>query len=974
MNGRIWFTFVLLALRVTGVATAQTTTGTISGHVVDTQGLAAPGVRATVRSPNLQGTRSAVTSPNGDYLFPLLPPGAYTITFELAGFAILTETREVAATQSVTVDATMTVAGVREIVDVTAHANVFIGTVQSATNIKATTLSTLPTDRTIIAAVDLSTGVHATGPLSTPTMSGGMSFENAFMLNGVQITDNIFGSPLPLYIEDAVQEVTTGTSGVSAEFGRFTGGTVNAVTKSGGNVFAGSFRTTLADDAWRSASPFGEPKTANVVPTFEFVGGGPIVTDRTWFFTAGRLFDNAVTRTLSVTAVPYETRDHENRFEGKLTQSLGLGQNLTVGYTKIHRKTENTATFSVAALMDLRSLTDQNQSQDLLLVRYTGAVRSALSLEAQVSTRHSTLNQGGTSTDRIQGTQLIDRQRGRFYWAPFGCALCPNDQRNGIQVLAKANYFVSTARGAHNIAFGYDTFNNNSRFDNHQSASDYVVSGKTSIIRDGVVYPVFNSGDGTTFIQYRPILVHSLGWNFRTHALFVNDTLRYNERFSFNLGLRWDGNHGADTSGVLVARGSAVSPRLGVVWDVVGDGRWAVTASFSKYVAPIAGTVGNAGSPAGRPATFSWNYGGPSVNTGPDAPLISSDQALQILFGWFDSVGSTDLRPYRETPNIPGLTTRVRDSLDSPNVIESAGGVSHQFGLRGAVRADLTYRDYRDLYAIATNASTGSVTGCGGQMLDLSLIENTNAVKRRYASLTIQGNYRPIDRLDIGGNYVLSRLWGTFEGDGATGIGLADVLRFPEYFDLRWHNPEGDLLADQRHRFRLWSTYRVPVPNKMGTFTLAAIERVESGTPYGALGLIDSRPFATNPGYLNPPPTVSYYFTARDGFRAKTQVRTDLAFNYGHKVGSTSRHELFAQVQVLNAFNQFQIINVQDGHIGLSVLTGATTPERYQAFNPFTTVPVQGVNWDYGPSFGRALGAGAYTLPRTFLMSFGIRY
>lgn len=77
---------------------------------------------------------------------------------------------------------------------------------------------------------------------------------------------------------------------------------------------------------------------------------------------------------------------------------------------------------------------------------------------------------------------------------------------------------------------------------------------------------------------------------------------------------------------------------------------------------------------------------------------------------------------------------------------------------------------------------------------------------------------------------------------------------------------------------------------------------------------------------------------------------------------------------MLNAFNQFQIINVQDGNISLSVLTGATTPERYQAFNPFTTVPVQGVNWDYGPSFGRALGVGAYTLPRTLLMTFGIRY
>src|SRR5690349_23478992 len=80
---------LLLALALFGtaaVAGAQSTTGTIRGHVDDTQGLALPGVTISVSSPNLQGTRVTVSSENGDYVLNLLPSGTYAVTFELSGF------------------------------------------------------------------------------------------------------------------------------------------------------------------------------------------------------------------------------------------------------------------------------------------------------------------------------------------------------------------------------------------------------------------------------------------------------------------------------------------------------------------------------------------------------------------------------------------------------------------------------------------------------------------------------------------------------------------------------------------------------------------------------------------------------------------------------------------------------------------------------------------------------------------------
>src|SRR4051812_46202280 len=84
--------FMLLALLYLcgGTARAQSTTGTIRGHVSDAQGLALPGVTVSVTSPNLQGVRTAVTAENGDYVLTLLPSGTYAVTFELSGFQRVT--------------------------------------------------------------------------------------------------------------------------------------------------------------------------------------------------------------------------------------------------------------------------------------------------------------------------------------------------------------------------------------------------------------------------------------------------------------------------------------------------------------------------------------------------------------------------------------------------------------------------------------------------------------------------------------------------------------------------------------------------------------------------------------------------------------------------------------------------------------------------------------------------------------------
>jgi outer membrane receptor protein involved in Fe transport len=967
---------VLLALfAASGPAAAQNPTGTISGRVTDTSGLGVPGVTVNASSPALQGVRSTTTSENGDYIFPFVPPGSYTVTFELAGFGTQKKAFEVAAAQTVPVNITLSPA-VSETVTVSARSDAFVNTPTVASSVKSELTDTLPTQRTLNAAVNLAPGLHGTGPSGSVTVAGAMSFDNVIMLNGVQITDNLRGTPFNLFIEDAIQETTISTAGISAEYGRFAGGVVNAITKSGGNNFSGSFRTTLTNDKWRALTPFaGDTKVDKTVPAYEYTAGGPILRDRTWFFTAGRLQNNeTANNTVAPASVPYTFGDDEKRFEGKVTQGIANGHTARVAYTNI-RETQTNYGFS--SFMDLRSLIDRKLPQNLVSVNYNGVLTPNFFIEGQYSSRHFTFSDAGAlSTDLIDGTLLLDRQRGNLrYWSPTFCGVCGDEKRDNDDILVKGNYFASTGKGSHNLVFGYDLFNDKRFSNNHQSGSDYRIYGTTSILRDGNIYPVFDTGT-STYIQYNPILKATTGTNFRTHSVFANDTWRFGSRLTANLGLRWDKNVGRDGANNLVANDNAFSPRVGIVWDARGDGKISVTASFARYVSAINNSIADSSSPGGQAATFQWYYNGPKINTDATQPLVPADVALRTLFNWFDSVGGQNLRPFRSV-DVPGTATKIEGSLASPHANEFSTGVSFQLGTRGSARVDYVHRQYADFYIQKADRTTGSVTDEFGQAFDLKLITNGNGdFSRKYDALQTSVNYRVINWISVGGNYTLSHLRGTVDGENVASGPLTSDISYPEFFQFAWQFPEGDLAADQRHRLRLWQTVTIPMDEKWGHVSVGLLEQVESGTPYGALGTINTAPYVADPGYKTPPTAVNYYFTPRDAFHTEAFKRTDLSANYSHKI--VGRSEVFFVAHVLNLFNQFSLFNINS--MDTSVLTASNNTSK-QAFNPFTGQPVQGSNWDFGTNFGKARTKNAYgpagepsVRGRTFRCAIGFRF
>ena len=1006
MRVRILFA-VIAALAIAAAAAAQTTSGTISGRVLDVQGGALPGATVSAKSPNLQGTREAVTSANGDYILTGLPSGPYAITVTMSGFQTHTRNVVLAPTQVLPLEVTLGPAQVTEEVTVVGTSDPLLKTAQIATNFSQELIANLPTSRDLNSILLMAPGVHPTGPAGAFSFGGSVTFENLFLLNGVSINENIRGQAFDTAIEDAIQETTVANGGVSAEFGRFSGGVVNIITKSGGNRFSGSFRDSLNNDKWRTLTPFEterlattpEPRIDKVVPTYEYTLGGPVRRDRLWFFTSGRMRDESQGRTLIATTVPYEFREEQRRYEVKGTYSPAAKHRFQVNYNH-HDRSQVNYSFNQNLTMDLRSLGTRKLPERLYAATYSGMLTQRLSVEALVSKRtFKFIGAGAKSTDLIEGTLLIDNSRGGTrWWADTFCGVCTPEGRDSDDIFAKGSYFLSTPRfGSHNLVFGYDTFNDIRTANNHQSGSDYRILSAGAILTgsgagENNIFPIF-LGDGTTTIQWNPILQESEGSSFRTHSGFLNDTWRVTDRLTANVGVRFDKNHGADQSGNVVAKDSAWSPRLGVIWDPTGRGAWSLTASVAKYVAAISNPVADASAAGGNPQTLQFIYRGDSINGPGTATPIPTAQAIRAVFDWFFANGGPTL-PLNGAPTIPGVTPRIADGLTSPSAWEYASGLSRQFGGRASLRADLLVRHYVDFYLRRADTTTGRVQDPTGRSFDLALITNApdGLLSRDYVGGTFSGTYRFGRTLDIGANYTLSKAEGNFDAENVASGPVPFDYRYPEYKQASWNFPDGDLAVDQRHRARFWVNYN---PAYAAGLTLSLLQALESGVPYGAVNTngVDPRQYVTNPNnvYLTPPSstTTTYYFGARDEFHTEGQRRTDLAVNYVRRIPGASRMQLFAQLQVLNLFDQFQLcacgstvfgtgsaanaggVNLQ--RIDTTVLTPGTTA-AFATFNPFTTTPVRGVNWDYGPNFGKAVSRFAYTTPRTIRMSFGVRF
>jgi hypothetical protein len=971
------FAFLALKLFAVPMAAQNAQTGTITGRV-SAGGEGLPGVTVIFESPAMQGVREVVTQTNGDYISPFLPPGTYSVTFTLEGFrTLIADNVKVSIQQTRRLDAQMVDEAFEGEIEIVGTGETISQNIGAQTTVPLEFQEKLAIKRTITQAALLVPGVVSVG--GRISVSGGTTNDNLWLINGVVVNENTSGNPLPLYIEDAVLETTTSTSGISAEYGRFQGGVVNMLTKSGGNRFSGSLRADLSNDKWVARTELSPERLDDISTVYEATLGGFILEDALWFFLAARDTSFSENRTTNETRLPYPYTDKNQRYEAKMTWSITKDHRIVGSYSEIGQKRTNT---DYGDILDYASLNPKREDkQTMFSLNYTGVVTETLFLEGLYSRRDYTMGIGAGSpyTDIIRGTLLLDRSSGpppARYHTPTFCSApeCLDTERNNKNWYLKASWFAAGDKwGTHDIVLGVDQFLNYRRSDNHQQGSDFRIYGSATIRLDdpsepgGVaIYPVFAPwGDPKfsrdTYYMWNPIFAPPNYTDFKTNSLFVNDSWRLNNHWSFNLGLRYDENDGVDGAGSKVADDSRLTPRLGAAFDIRGDGGTVINASYSQYTALLP-AIGNVASDAGRPADVSLEYHGPRVNaeaylSGDYSNLVTQDEAIAIWYEWFLANGGTENPPYLMRGWFPGFSPQILESLDSHYATEYSIGITQRLGSSGLLRLDFVYRDYDDFFMYVTEPGRTVDTGYVGEV-DLETLENDERGLhyRTYSGLHSNFQYRLGNRWELGASWTYSAAKGNISGFQSNVGGY--LLRYPEYLEQRWAAPDGRLIVDQPNRLRSWVVWDA-ISTRRHSLSASVLFIYLTGTNFSKTIEINPRSYVTNPGYITPPKKVDYYLGPLGSERWDDYTRTDLALNYGFTVGGV---QLFAQFDLLNVFNE----QAQMG--------GNTTINQLQDFNPFTEEPVQGVHWEYGPNYREPTSENDFQSPRTFRLSLGVRF
>ena len=120
---------------------------------------------------------------------------------------------------------------------------------------------------------------------------------------------------------------------------------------------------------------------------------------------------------------------------------------------------------------------------------------------------------------------------------------------------------------------------------------------------------------------------------------------------------------------------------------------------------------------------------------------------------------------------------------------------------------------------------------------------------------------------------------------------------------------------------------------------------------------------------------MSYWYTNRDAFKTDDVTRTDLSLNYGFQWNAFGRGmEIFVQPEIINIFDESAVDGVYTGTADYNTASSTCSPNPCERFNPFTTTPVEGVNWAKRDGFGEPEDENDYQTPRTYRVSVGFRF
>jgi hypothetical protein len=958
-------------LSATALFAQGTQTGILRGTVTTADKLTLPGATVTITSPALQGERTAVTETDGTFLFRAVPPGTYALTFEMSGMATIQKTAEVPLGGVAVVDTVMDIAKVQETVTVTGESPTVLTTPTVGANLKHEEVEALASHRdlegiaNIAPAVTESTTVNA-GQLN---INGAFGYDNAFLVNGVDVNDNLFGTAQNVFIEDAIQETQVLTSGISAEYGHFSGGVINAITKSGGNIFSGSLRLNLSDPTWSTLSPYdvskGNTKDSILNKVWEGTFGGPIMKDKIWFFGAGRYAKTTTAPTFQLTGIPYTTLNDNKREELKVTATPIANQTLQLSY--INNGTQQTQPALAAYDIDPHDIINRTLPNYTVGASWRGVLRSDLFAEAQFSTRKFAFQgAGGTSKDMIDSPIWSLTQGAYLYNAPYFDANDP-ENRNNYQVTGNLSYSVSKA-GRHDFKGGFEWFRTQRTGGNSQSATGYVYDA--DLLTDAAGLPVYDS-NGYLIRDWVPGASLQEHWmatlgaqlNVDTNSFFVQDHWSATNQLAFDLGLRYEKVRSESTGGLIGVNTDTIVPRLAMAFDPKGDGKTVFHVTYAHYSGRYNEAQIGANSAVGNPADTIGIYNGPAGQGRNFAPAMDPAN-YEIVTGAF-----------------PTANIFLDPNLSSPLTKEFTVSGGTQVGPKGSVQATYVWRRMsnfiEDFIDIANGTTHVVQNGVDFGTFTNIVYRNTDVPKRDYQGIVLQGDYRLRPNWQVAGSWTVQlKNDGNFQGENSNqpGVGSnygnypgADGL--PSIYEADRANPDGRLYDFQRSKLRLWTIYNVSL-GRLGRLSASGMVRVDSGLTYSLVATGQSLTAIQNnllaeEGYPDSPSNQSIYFGSRGSQFFNGYTLLDTSFNYEIPV-----------VRSLRPWLKFDVYNLLNNQ---SLISWNTTIRQ----DPNSPKDAMGLATGYlpGSQYGNATSANNYPVAfqgqpggRTFRVSFGMRF
>jgi hypothetical protein len=869
----------------------------------------------------------------------------------------------------------MRAAGVAETVQVTAETPAPIATPVVGMNVTQAEIENLATPRTIQGIAQLSPAVSENTPnTGTLAINGAFAYDNIFMVNGVDINDNLFAQPQNLFIEDAIEETQVLTSGISAEYGRFTGGVINAITKSGGNTFSGSGRINFLNPSWTTETPFEKCEDTSLVVctaasehldtlsrTYEGTFGGPILRDKLWFFTSGRYGSVNSSTTLMTTGVVLPTNDTNKRGEIKVTGTAKDNHTLQFGYLNDPRtRTNNSGIQSL--IIDPHSEVDRSNPNWYSYGNYRGVLGSNLLAEVQYSERRfQFLNDGGTDTNLVTGSPFVGTCYCTVYNAPYFDATDPESRNNKQFTGNVTNYW--NAGGRHETKSGYEFYRSQRKGGNSQSPTsyvfgvDFVANADDTPKLDSTGRPIPTFVNGTSILYYYPA-IRGATMNTDNHSVFVQDHWTINDRWSADLGARFEQVTAVSTGDIKSVDAPRIVPRLSVAYDINGDGNQVVHMTYGQYAGRYNEALIGANSPVGNPAEIDITYQGPDGEGYGFAP-------------GFD-LANYPIRPGNAAVTDPLQNVFVEDGMRSPLVHEfsTTYGASLAGG-RGYAEGSYIFRrtvnlidDFADL---TTGTTDVTLLGVSAGTFTNVLYKNVSSdvAHRQYQGLVFQSRYRIRNNWSVNGHYTVQmQNDGNYEGEETNQPGdVSAIGDYPEAFPANRYYPEGRLQNFQRNRFRLWSVYNFGM-GRGGDLSLSGLWRVEGARVFSDsirnLNTTDAqRAILEAAGYPDAPSQTHVFFgNARGTEEFPAYGLFDLNLNYNIPVFKSLRP--WVKLDIYNLFDNQKLI----GYNTTVSPNDAAGVDAYGLANTFTK----------GSSYGKATGntqtntgyTGLNAFPRAF--------